>query len=180
MTQLEKKESTFNALLTNRRTVRQYTEAPIEKASVDLLVEAALRSPSSRGLFPWQFVVVQDKALIEQLAKSKPHGAAFLKNAPCCIVICGDPKVCDVWVEDCAIAATNVFTQAEDLGLGACWIQIRKRFHGEGQTASDWVKSVLGLERKWEVAAIIAFGYPTKKNKPHLKEKLLWDRVLYR
>jgi len=54
----------FLDLLKKRRSIRQYTDQPVEKEKIDLLVEALLRSPSSRDFNPWQFVVVTDYQLI--------------------------------------------------------------------------------------------------------------------
>jgi len=51
----------FISLLQKRRSIRRFLDQPVEKAKVDLLVEAALRAPSSRGFNPWQFVVVDDE-----------------------------------------------------------------------------------------------------------------------
>ncbi|WP_457576962.1 nitroreductase family protein, partial [Desulfomarina sp.] len=88
----------FLELLKKRRSIRRFQEKPVEKEKIDMLMEAALRSPSSRSLNPWEFVVVTDRSLLEELATSKPHGGSFIKNAPLAIVVCGDPGKSDVWV----------------------------------------------------------------------------------
>jgi nitroreductase len=90
----------FIDLLRSRRSIRQFEPRPVEQAKVDLLVEAALRSPSSRGFNPWEFVVVDNPELIDRLSKAKPHGASFLAKAPLAVVVCADPEKSDVWVED--------------------------------------------------------------------------------
>ena len=65
----------FHSLLENRRSIRKFENKAVEAEKIDLLVEAALRSPSSRGFNPWEFVVVTDQGLIKQLAQSntKPN-----------------------------------------------------------------------------------------------------------
>lgn len=67
-------------LLRSRRSVRHYTEQEISPETLDMLKEAVLRSPSSRGLDPWEFLFVTDKALLRELAGVRAHGAAFLQN----------------------------------------------------------------------------------------------------
>ncbi|HKK99902.1 MAG TPA: nitroreductase family protein [Desulfotignum sp.] len=162
-----------------RRSIRKYTNQAVEKEKVDLLVEAALRSFSSRDFKPWQFVVVDDKALLEQLGAAKPHGASFLKNAPLAIVVCADTAASDVWVEDTAVASTFIHLAARDLGLGSCWIQIRKRDHASGKTADTRVKEILHIPETLQVAAIIAIGYPDESKPGHAKETLAHDKVFF-
>ncbi len=169
----------FLELLKKRRSIRRFQEKSVEREKIDILVEAALRSPSSRSLNPWEFVVVTDRSLLEELATSKPHGGSFIKNAPLAIVVCGDPGKSDVWVEDCSIASLILHLQATDLGLGSCWVQIRKRNRDEGQAAGDHVKKILGLDSQLAVEAIIAIGYPQEEKKEHVYDSLLFDKVKF-
>ncbi len=164
-------------LLRKRRSIRKFEQRPVEADKVDLLMEAALRSPSSRGLNPWEFVVVTDPETIAALAQSKPHGAAFLKGAPLAVAVCADPHKSDVWVEDVSIAAIILHLTATDLGLGSCWIQLRKREHASGRTAGDYAAGVLGLPSGMAVAAIIAIGYPAQHPAPHPKASLAYEKV---
>lgn len=169
----------FIELLRKRRSIRQFEEKHVEKEKIDLLVESMLRSPSSRSLNPWEFVVVTDPAIITDLAQAKPHGASFMKNAPLAIVVCGDPAKCDVWIEDCSIASLNLHLQATDLGLGSCWIQIRQRDHDEQTSAEQYVRNLLGIKQNLAVAAIIAIGYAREEKPGHAASSLLFDRVSY-
>lgn len=169
----------FIELLRKRRSIRQFEEREVEKDKIDLLVESMLRSPSSRSLYPWEFVVVTDLAIIADLAKAKPHGASFMQHAPLAIVVCGDPAKCDVWIEDCSIASLNLHLQATDLGLGSCWIQIRQRDHDEQTSAEQYVRGLLGINENLAVAAIIAIGYAKEEKPGHATSSLLYDRVSY-
>ncbi len=169
----------FIDLLRERRSIRHFENRQIEQGKIDILVEAMLRSPSSRGLNPWEFVIVTDKDKIAALAESKPHGAAFLKDAPLAVVICADPEKCDVWVEDCSIATLLVHLAATDLDLGSCWIQIRKREHDETKSSDQYVKEWLAIPEKMVVEAIVAIGYPKMTKEGHNRSSLLDARVHY-
>jgi nitroreductase len=169
----------FLDLLRKRRSCRQFEDRAVEQEKIELLVEAMLRSPSSRSLNPWEFVVVENKDTLEQLSRAKPHGAAFLKNAPLGIVVCADPAKCDVWVEDCSIASMLIHLEATDLDLGSCWIQIRKRKYDDQKSAGDHVADILELEEGLVVEAIIAIGYPLKESTGHPDSSLLRDRVRF-
>jgi nitroreductase len=169
----------FIDLLRSRRSIRQFQNKPIEKEKIDLLVESMLRSPSSRSLNPWEFVVVSNPQILGDLAKAKPHGASFIKNAPLAIVVCGDPGRCDVWVEDCSIAALIIHLAAADLGLGSCWVQIRLREHDAQTTSEEYVKKLLGLEKNMVVEAVIAIGYGKEDITGHSISSLLYEKVSY-
>jgi nitroreductase len=145
---------------------------------MDLLIEAALRSPSSRNKSPWLLVVVTDPALIAQLAAAKPHGAALLRGAPLVVVVCGDPSQSDVWIEDAAIVATLLHLEAHDLGLGSCWVQIRLRHHDNEQMATEYVSELLGLDEGLTVEAMVAIGYPAEPEAGHPVSSLPHDRVV--
>ncbi len=169
----------FIDLVRTRRSIRQFQDRPVEKEQVALLVEAVLRAPSSRGFNPWEFVVVSDPQTIARLSKAKPHGAAFLKNAPLAIVVCADPDKSDVWVEDASIASIMLHLAATDLGLGSCWIQLRKRDHDAQQTAGGYVAQLLGIPSRLAVASIIAIGYPAQELSPHPQASLQYEKVSY-
>lgn len=169
----------FLSLVQRRRSIRRYMDKPVEPEKIDLLIESALRAPSSRGFNPWEFIVVSDGVLLEKLSRAKPHGASFLKNAPLGIVVCADPEKCDVWIEDASIASIFIHLASESMELGSCWIQIRKRMHDQTKTAEQYIRELLDIPEKLNVESIIAVGYPTEKKSPHPKEDLQYDKVHY-
>jgi nitroreductase len=169
----------FLSLIQRRRSIRKYLEKHVETEKIDVVIEAALRAPSSRGFKPWEFVVVTEKSLLEKLSKAKPHGASFLKNAPLGIVVCADPEKCDVWVEDASIASIFIHLAAESIGLGSCWIQIRKRMHDQTTSAEAYIRALLNIPKNLNVESIIAMGYSAEKKPPHRKEDLEYKKAHY-
>lgn len=169
----------FMSLIEKRRSVRKFQDRPIPEETLNTLIEAALRSPSSRSINPWEFVIVTDRSLLEQLSNAKPHGASFLKGAPLGIVVCADTTKSDVWVEDTSIAAIYLQLAAESLELGSCWIQIRKRMFDTQRSADRYIAEALGLPDHMAVEAIVAIGYPVGKKAPHSKNSLQFDKISY-
>lgn len=167
----------FIDLVRKRRSIRKYQPQPVENDKIDLLIETALRACSSRGVQPWEFVVVTDPQILAQLAAAKPAGSAFLKEAPLAFVVCVDSSKTDVWVEDASIAAVFLHLAAADLGLGSCWSQIRLREHDAQQSAAAYVAGLLGLRQGLEVEAIIAIGYPAEDKEPHPASSLAYDKI---
>jgi nitroreductase len=164
-------------LLKKRRSIRKYQKTPVEREKIESLIKAALLSPSSRNLQPWQFIVVDDKTRLNRLAQSKEHGSSFLEQAALGIVVLGDPEKCDVWVEDCSIASLIIHLTAVELGLGSCWIQIRERFHHSGLSAGDYVRTILDIPERYKVEAIIALGYPAEEKAPRPESVLPHSQV---
>jgi len=169
----------FLELISNRRSIRKFNQRPVEKEKINILIEAALRSPSSRGLNPWQFIVIEDQATLEKLSIAKPHGAGFLKDAPLGIVVCADTSKSDVWVEDTSIASVFIHLAAHDIGLGSCWIQIRKREHNASTTSDGYVKELLNIPDNIMIESIIAIGYPDETKKVHKKDSLQFHKVYF-
>jgi len=169
----------FLELLRTRRSIRRFQAKPVEQEKTDTLIEAMLRAPSSRSLNPWEFVVVTDPKIITRLAQAKPHGSAFLKDAPLAIVVCADPQRSDVWTEDSSIASLILHLQATDLGLGSCWIQIRLREHDTRTSAEQVVADCIGLKKGLVVQSIIAIGYPAEEKPSHPRSSLPYDKVCF-
>lgn len=164
-------------LLRRRRSIRQFVARPVEADKLDALVEAAVRAPTSRGRNPWEFIVVTDPQLLQQLAAAKGHGSAFLAGTPLAVVVAADPTRSDAWTEDCAIAATFIQLAAEDLGLGSCWVQIRLRPHSASQSAGAYVRDLLELPEHYEVECIIGIGYPDQAKTGHPAASLPYRQV---
>jgi nitroreductase len=165
-------------ILRERRSIRRYKDREIEIEKTELLMEAALRSPSSRGINPWRFVFVTDKATLEELSIAKESGSGFLKGAALGVVVCAVQGESDVWVEDCSIAAIILQLEGCSLGLGSCWIQIRKRMHSNNLSSEDYIKRVLDLPENFFVESMIAFGYPDEDKEPVPKEQLEYEKIL--
>ena len=167
----------FLSLVQSRRSIRKYQNKPVEPEKIDSLVEALLRAPTSMGKNPWEFVVVTDSALLQKLSSAKQHGSSFLKNATLGIVVCANPQISDVWIEDASIATTFIHLAAASLELGSCWIQIRERKHDDTQTAEAYVAEILKLPAHIKVVSIVAIGYPDEHKSGHPEESLPYDKV---
>ena len=167
----------FLSLIEKRRSIRKYKRRPVEPEKIEALAEAALRAPSSRGFNPWEFIVVTDRAMLEKLSAAKRHGSSFLKGAPLGIVVCADPEKSDVWVEDAAIASIFIHLAATSMGLGSCWIQIRKRMHDGAVTSEAYVRDALGIPENLRVESIIAVGHPDEEKLPHSKLTLQYEKL---
>ncbi|MBN1575454.1 MAG: nitroreductase family protein [Chitinispirillaceae bacterium] len=169
----------FIDLLRSRRSIRKYKKRTLDQEAGDLLAEALLRSPSSRDSESWEFIFVDDPELLRRLADAKPVGAEFLAGAALAIVIMGNDRSTDVWIEDCSIAAIISQLAAHDLGLGSCWAQIRLRPHSGAMTAEAYVQALLGIPKNFRVNMIIGIGYPDESPEPVPKEEINIKKIRY-
>ena len=167
----------FSDLIKNRRSMRKFTGEELTQDEVVALMKAALMSPSSKRTNCWQFVLVDDKELLKDLAHCKEAGSAFLTDAALAVVVVADPLVSDVWVEDASIASLMVQLQAEDLGLGSCWVQVRERFTATGMPSNEFVHGLLDLPLQLQVLSIIAVGHKGMERKPFDEAHLQWEKI---
>ena len=169
--------SKFQNLLVQRRSIRKYTEDLLQPEETEMILKAALLSPTSKNSHSWQFIVVEDKEMLQKLANCKPQGSNFIADCALAVVVLGNPLVSDVWVEDASIASIAMQLQAEDIGIGSCWVQVRERQLDENITAADYVRDALEIPMPYEVLSIIAFGKKQKERKPNDVEALFWENV---
>lgn len=157
--------------------MRKFTSQELTQDEVVTLLKAALMAPTSKRSNSWQFIVVDDKPTLDLLSRCKESGASFLKDAALGIVVAGDPLACDVWIEDASVASIYLQLQAEDLGLGSCWIQVRERWAADGRSADEYVHGVLDIPLQLQVLSIIAIGHKGMERKPFNEDHLQWEKI---
>ncbi len=167
----------FKTLVQMRRSHRKFTDDEIDAEDVKMILRAALMSPTSKGQRAWHFVVVDDKMDLEKLSDAKDLGGQFIKGAPLAVVVLGDPMQNDCWVEDASIAAISMQYQAEDLGLGSCWVQMRGRGLSDGTSADTVIRGILNIPENMNTLCVIAFGHKADERKPQNEDKLKWENV---
>lgn len=171
----------FMDILLKRRSVRSYSQEPIEEEVLKQILQAGLAAPSGRAKRPWEFVVIRDRDMLERMAECRTAGAAMLKEAAAAIVVLGDESATDVWTEDCSIALTQMHLMASVLGVGSCWIQGRLREAKNGLTTEEDLRTLLHFPEQMRLEAILSLGMPKEETKPHTREELMeekihWDR----
>jgi nitroreductase len=145
-------------IIKERRSVRRYKPDAVPEDVILRILEAARFSPSGKNLQPWKFILVKDQILKEQLAEAS-GGQTFIAEAPIVVVACGFPHACysrmgnymKSWPVDVAIAVEHLILQAQEEGLGTCWI---------GAFEERDVKSILNIPEDVKVLALTPLGYP--------------------
>ncbi len=164
-------------VMLNRRSVRTYLEEPVPEEKLELVLKAGLASASGRNRRPWEFVVVRDREVLDQLSRCRTAGAQMLAKTGCAIVVLADPEKTDVWTEDCSIAMANMHLMADSVGLGSCWIQGRLREAPGGGSTEARVKELLGVPEGYMLEAILSLGVIGEHPQAHSEEDLPWEKV---
>lgn len=167
----------FNELIKKRRSTRKFTDQELSQEEVVTLLKAALMSPTSKRTNCWQFIAVDDKETLNKLALCKESSSAFIADAALALVVTADPLTSDVWIEDASIASIMVQLQAEDLGLGSCWVQIRERYTASGMSSDEYVREVLDIPLQLQVLSVIAIGHKAMERKPFDEAHLQWEKI---
>ena len=110
-----------------RHSVRKYQPGvTIPQEHIRQILEAAMHAPSAVNSRPWEFVVVENPALRQQISATHPY-CRSLPDASLAIVVCGLPDAWPdapqggMWPQDCAAATENILLEATGLGYGTCW-----------------------------------------------------------
>lgn len=149
-----------------RKSVRAYLDREVEESKIDVLMRAAMAAPTGMGLKPWEFVVVKDKQVLDEMGDGLPR-ARMLKDTRQAIIVCGDTIKSSYWYLDCSAAAENILIAAESMGLGAVWTAAypyRDRI--------EVVKKALDLPDHILPLCVIPLGYPASPEKPKDKYDL--------
>ncbi len=173
-----RKEDDMLELLKNRRSIRKFTDEPVSKEALGSLLKAALLAPSSMGKQPVECIVVQNKETIARLKTYKKHGTPPLETAPLAVVVIADSQKSDVWVEDASIVSILIQLEAEKLGLGSTWIQLRRR-EGDSGPSEEAFRKELGIPEQYGVLSVIAIGHKNEQKPPHADGDLDFAKVHY-
>ncbi len=142
-----------------RRSIRKYTGKEVSDESIKELLKAAMSAPSAGNQQPWDFIVVKDRAVLNEIPKVHQY-AQMLKEAPVAIVVCGvleREKHAGYWMQDCAAAIENILIEAQFLGLGAVWLGVYPR---EDRVAG--LTKLLEIPENVIPIAVISIGYPAE------------------
>lgn len=163
-------------IMRKRRSIRSYTQEQIPEESLMKILQAGLLSESGKAKRPWEFIVVRDKETLAYLSGCRAGGVKMLKEAQCAIVVIGDAKEQDVWVEDCSVAMAHMHLMASSLEIGSCWIQGRLRESDE-KTTEEYVREKLGFPENYKLEAILSLGMPAVKMPAYQLEELPMEKV---
>ncbi|MCL5036418.1 MAG: nitroreductase family protein [Chloroflexi bacterium] len=147
----------------NRRSIRKYTGEKVSEDMVRDLLKAAMAAPSAGNEQPWQFIVITDRRLLDEIPKYHQY-SKMIAEVNVAILVCGDlslEKHKGFWVQDCSASTQNILLAARDMGLGTVWLGIypvEERMKGIGK--------LFGLPEHVVPLSLIPIGFPDEEKHP--------------
>ncbi|MCL4377755.1 MAG: nitroreductase family protein [Actinobacteria bacterium] len=146
-----------------RRSIRKYTDKKISDNDIKELLKAAMAAPLAANEQPWEFIIVTDREILENITKFHPY-SRMLKEAAAAIIVCGNLKRetrPGSWILDCSAATENILIEAKYLGIGSVWLGVYPR-----EERVEGVKKLFDLPEKIIPLSIISLGYPAEEKAP--------------
>ena len=151
-----------------RRSVRDYTGAEIPRADLMTIVDAGRLAATGRNRQPWDFIIVTQREMIEQLKVA----SQWMEKAGAIIAVVLDPSS-RWWIEDGSAAVENILIASTALGYGSCWLE------GYTLPREEEFKKLLDVPDEKRLLTLIPIGVPTEwptiEKKP-LEEVLHWEK----
>lgn len=160
------------ANIMTRTSVRQFTGEMVADAQVEQMLRAGMAAPTAGNKQPWEFVVVDDAALLDSLQAAVPHAPIARGGCKQVIVVCGNLQKAfegdaqSYWIQDCSAATENILLAAHALGLGAVWCGVTPQ-----PERVEGVTRALNLPSHIRPLGLVVFGHPADKTEPKDKWK---------
>jgi len=151
-----------------RRSVREYTGDPIPKEDLEAIVDAGRLAATGSNKQPWDFIVVTEREMIEQLKVA----AQWMENAGAIIAVVMDPSS-RWWLEDGSAAVENMLIASTALGYGSCWLE------GYTLPREEEFKALLKIPKEKRLLTLVPIGVPVEwptREKKSLEEIIHWEK----
>jgi len=146
-----------------RRSIRRYTNKPIDREIINEILKAGMNAPSAGNEQPWHFLVVDNRELLDIVPTFHPH-SKMLYEAPVAIIICADleaVKYPEFWPQDCSAATQNILLKIADLDLGGVWIGTYPK-----EERVRKLQEIFKMPETIIPFSIVAMGYPAEQKPP--------------
>lgn len=153
------------SIIFNRKSVREFTDTKITEDEITLLLKAGMQAPSAKNQQPWDFIVVDDREILNKL--SKMHTGSWpLVTAPLAIIpmIRKSDRSPRMTQQDMGAATENILLEAVELGLGAVWIGVYPL-----EERIEHVSNIFDISGETLPFCIIAIGHPLKEKEVNIR-----------
>ncbi len=176
---------TVKEIIARRRSIRRYLDRPVEREKILACLESARLAPSADNVQPWRFVIIDDPELKDRFSKEVFSGiysfSKFAVKAPVLILILVQTHLLahgigkqfqDVYyyLIDAGIAGEHIVLQAEELGLGTCWV---------GWFNFKKARKILNIPKKYKIVSLLTMGYYEEKTQKQKRRKSLEEIVWF-
>ncbi|UCB44292.1 MAG: nitroreductase family protein [Spirochaetota bacterium] len=172
-------------IIKQRKSTRKYLDKPIAREDIIKCIEAARLSPSADNIQPWRFIVIDDAEYKKKFCAEVLTGifrrTRFIEKAAVIVVLVAKTHLIvhrigkrvvktDVQLLDMGISGEHIVLQAQELGIGTCWINM---FNPKR------AKKFLNLSSNYRVISLIAMGYPAEGGTKDRRDLSLEDIMFF-
>lgn len=168
------------AAIAKRKSVRSFAEKKVEPEKIESLLRSAMRAPSAMNGQPWEFIVVDERRILDELKLFSPF-ARPLKSAPLAIVVLERDTlkrkitgITQLSAHDLGACTQNILLQAVEEGLGAVWLGVTKQ-----EKVQQKLRSILYFPESVSVFAVLAIGYPAEGVDMSVTDRFETERIHY-
>lgn len=148
-------------VISERRSIRKYTEQAVSRETLDRIVENGLKAPSGMNRQSYELRIVDDPAILEAISRSvSPTKKSIFLGAPAVIFIANGTSY-DLSQVDCGLLAENIMLSAQSLGLGTCCMGAPIRQMNASEACAEYIEK-LGFSNDYNLLIAIAIGYPNE------------------
>ncbi|WP_434509831.1 nitroreductase family protein [Desulfitobacterium sp. AusDCA] len=170
----------------NRRSIRKYLEKPVDDDKIIQLLESARLAPSGSNTQPWHFIIVKSEEIRQKLVEVS-NNQKWMLSAPVFIVCVADirSRITDnieislnenspqlelkQIIRDTSIAIEHIVLEANNLGLGACWV---------AWFIQEEIRPILNIPSDKFVVCILTLGYASESPKDRPRKKI--EEIIHR
>ncbi|WP_459477550.1 nitroreductase family protein [Clostridium saccharoperbutylacetonicum] len=162
-----------------RRSIRKYSDKPVEDNQIRELLESARLAPSGNNTQPWNYIIVKSEKMRQKVVEAS-HNQKWMLTAPVFIVCVADIrcriKEEDIYLDDnspedelkriirdTSISVGYILLEANNLGLGVCWV---------AEFTQEEIRPVLNIPTDKYVVGVITVGYPNENPKARPRRKI--------
>jgi nitroreductase len=152
----EERMDALDCLMT-RRSIRTFTNEPVDPEQIQAALAAAMAAPSAGNAQPWHFVLLTDRGVLDRVPDFHPY-AAMARQAQAAILVCAEPaleKYPGYWPIDCAAATENLLLALHAQGLGAVWTGVYP-----DQSRVEGFRKLLGIPEAIIPHSFVPLGLP--------------------
>lgn len=166
--------------IAKRKSIRRFAEKKVEPEKIESLLRAGMRAPSAMNGQPWEFVVVDQREMLDRLKGFSPF-ARPLKSAPLAIVVLERENLrrkvmglAELSAHDLGACTQNILLQAVAEGLGAVWLGVTKQ-----EKVQQKLRSILNFPDSVSGFAVLAIGYPAEDVDMDVTDRFEPERIHY-
>jgi nitroreductase len=140
--------------IAHKRAIRRFAAEPLAPDHLDRILQAGRHAPSSKNRQRWTFIVVRDRARLQELAAVGPFAGHIAGAAAAVALVTPDPRPPGAGrsiLFDVGMAAENMMLAAWELGIGSAPATVYE---------PDLARRLIGYPDDQYCEYILSFGYP--------------------